>query len=437
MAEFQPSVQAARPRALPALTGLRFVAALSVVAVHGATSMQQAGTGYDLSAHLVGLTRFGMTLFFVLSGFVIHYNYCSTIINRKIAGTGRFILARIARLYPLFILVCLIDFLFGRQLAEYVQGQPGALDPIGYALPYFLTLTQSWIPRDPEGHPLMRDWGVNTQLTWSVSTEWFFYLVYPLVAVIVHRLRRARFAIALVLAWCVLSLIVVGLANGSHAAATNYEWFIYESPYLRISEFVLGVLVAQLYSILADRKPGLREAWAGSIAGWLTIIGAVVEIALLGRAAAAGHVPTSLTLTFGYAPLCALLIFCTTRYDNWLARFFSQPLIITLGDASYSQYLLHIYVMQLLVAMVVMFYPPLPPVATGALVVPICVIKVAAAVILVSMVSVGSYRLFENPARQWIRRLPQSLFRWQLRATEPTAITAPPDAVIEPQTVSD
>jgi peptidoglycan/LPS O-acetylase OafA/YrhL len=192
----------------------------------------------------------------------------------------------------------------------------------------------------------------------------------------------------------------------------NYEWFIYESPYLRMSEFVLGVLVAQLYLIIADRKPGLGEAWAGSVVGWLTIIGAAVEIALLNHAAAAGRVPMSLTLTFGYAPLCALLIFCTTRYDNWLARCFSRPLIITLGDASYSQYLLHTYVMQLLIAIAVMFYPPLPPSATGPLVIPVCMIKLAAAVILVFVVSVGSYKFFESPARQWVRRLPQSLFRW-------------------------
>ena len=44
-----------------------------------------------------------MTLFFVLSGFVIHYNYAGLVTGGRLRGIGAFLWARFARLYPLFL----------------------------------------------------------------------------------------------------------------------------------------------------------------------------------------------------------------------------------------------------------------------------------------------------------------------------------------------
>src|ERR1700722_1637283 len=60
---------------IPALDGLRGVAALLVAGAHY-TTMEG---GAPLSEIVQTLTGLGMTLFFVLSGFVIHYNYSATI----------------------------------------------------------------------------------------------------------------------------------------------------------------------------------------------------------------------------------------------------------------------------------------------------------------------------------------------------------------------
>src|SRR5947207_2900022 len=92
---------------IPSLTGLRFLAALSVAISHATTLIMPmkgpAGAWYIILESLAGI---GMPLFFVLSGFVIHYNYSETIKHERLRGIANFFSARFARIYPLFA-VCL------------------------------------------------------------------------------------------------------------------------------------------------------------------------------------------------------------------------------------------------------------------------------------------------------------------------------------------
>ena len=64
----------------PSLTGLRFVAALCVAAAHGRSHIDIPEPGFATVAHWISTSAgFGMSPFFVLSGFVIHYNYRSVV----------------------------------------------------------------------------------------------------------------------------------------------------------------------------------------------------------------------------------------------------------------------------------------------------------------------------------------------------------------------
>src|SRR5262245_23941149 len=96
---------------LPALDGLRFVAAFCVLITHGYEYViSQGSTAPEGSVALLlkSLAAPGMTLFFVLSGFVIHLNYSGTA-TKDWAGTFDFFIARFSRLYPLFLVVFAFD----------------------------------------------------------------------------------------------------------------------------------------------------------------------------------------------------------------------------------------------------------------------------------------------------------------------------------------
>src|SRR5215472_3828896 len=108
---------------LPPLTGLRFIAACSVAIAHGTLlTLKFSSDPYRLLYWLSNISGFGMTLFFVLSGFVIHYNYRRTLTEDGYRGFFSFMWARFARLYPLFALIVLVDVVLGQSLSRYISG---------------------------------------------------------------------------------------------------------------------------------------------------------------------------------------------------------------------------------------------------------------------------------------------------------------------------
>ena len=90
---------------LAPLTGLRGVAAGSVLIAHALdVAFSYSGRHY-WEPSSSRLSYFGMSLFFVLSGFVISYNY-TPLFQKERPGVAlwRFFVARFARLYPLYAL---------------------------------------------------------------------------------------------------------------------------------------------------------------------------------------------------------------------------------------------------------------------------------------------------------------------------------------------
>src|SRR5215203_4219419 len=70
--------------------------------------------GAPIIPHYIrGLPFFGMSLFFVLSGFVIHYNYGMFRTDGLVAGGKKFFIARFARLYPLYFVVLILSVAYG------------------------------------------------------------------------------------------------------------------------------------------------------------------------------------------------------------------------------------------------------------------------------------------------------------------------------------
>ncbi len=195
----------ARRREVSGLTGLRFCAALSVAVSHGTDQiLRLRDTPFDFTYWLSQSAGFGMVLFFVLSGFVIHYNYRKAVTQGGLNGLGSFIWARFSRLYPLYFFIVALDVLLGRRLYEFTAGDSGPIRDVLSALPYHLTLTQTWIYKVFSDSSLVYVTGTDAGVTWSIATEWFFYLCYPLVALLVIRIQKPTAAITALVAWCVL-----------------------------------------------------------------------------------------------------------------------------------------------------------------------------------------------------------------------------------------
>jgi peptidoglycan/LPS O-acetylase OafA/YrhL len=148
---------------LRAPDGIRFIAAFCVLAGHGYhyVVLHQVGTRETMgpiSIVMRGLAPLGMTLFFVLSGFVIHYNYHRTV-GIRANGNGDFFIARFCRLYPLFLAVFAIDFVHLLWIEGYLNGAPRNDFDVFGPLPFFLSFTQTWLFIPFDGNALFTHYG--------------------------------------------------------------------------------------------------------------------------------------------------------------------------------------------------------------------------------------------------------------------------------------
>ena len=121
------SMSKIRPDEGPGLTGLRFLTAFSVLIAHAfAVLMKGHDTPGSVAYWVAQGSGLDMTPFFVLSGFVIHYNYATLVTAGGFRGIAAYLWARFARLYPLFLLM--LGYIgISRKHYEFWTGHPRAV----------------------------------------------------------------------------------------------------------------------------------------------------------------------------------------------------------------------------------------------------------------------------------------------------------------------
>ena len=365
--------------ALPALTGLRFVAAAQVVGFHVHAIVPAVGEMPLLS--FLGAGYSGVSLFFVLSGFVLAYNYLTP--DRVGFGDVRdFLVARFARVYAVYVVGIVLALpIFIRDLQH--AGGIGSMLRDGIPILITnLTLTQSWIP------------AYACRLNcpgWSLSTEAFFYLVFPFAGALCCReSKRGLFAMiaggaaltyAFVYTYVALDADAVGVAT----AATEATWLnvLKFNPLLRLPEFIVGIALGVLF-LRAPTLLGQRAAPLSVIA--VAVIGIVLSLH--------ERIPYALMHNGLLLPAYCLIIFSLASGGGRLAHWLGTPVLHVLGEASFALYLLHV---SLLVYVGKAFsLVGLSMTQTPSLV----FIYLAVA----QLVSIAVLRKIEEPARRAIRR---------------------------------
>ncbi len=302
---------------LPSLTGLRFLAAFSVFISHAAFFGGTAA-GVDLS-YLYPLGAMGVSFFFILSGFVLTYS------SRKNDSTVSFWKRRSLKIFPNHAAVWL-GIILMVHFAGLTRMPPGARITFSDDL-FNLFLVDTIIPRMPTG-------GGNG-VAWSLTCEFVFYLLFPLLLPLVRRISVARLTFAatccLAAIWAVplASLALAGTPAGGplgQEMSAAQLVLVYFWPLARIPEFVLGIILARLHLERPTRSVGIPAAVLLLLASYtvgLTLAGpfqlvavSALPLALIILAAAASDTRRRKTLL-------------TTRAS------------IFLGDISYAFYLIH------------------------------------------------------------------------------------------------
>lgn len=156
------------------LTSLRFIFALMVFAFH-LTSVQTISKPLSLVyCNILYEGYIGVSFFFILSGFILAYNYQNLLITKKISKYA-FWKARIARIYPMHI----FTFILAIPLIIYADKEffNNGVFYIEHAIPNIF-LIQNFIPDYSFNHAFNAP-------SWAISNEMFFYLMFPLIIFII------------------------------------------------------------------------------------------------------------------------------------------------------------------------------------------------------------------------------------------------------------
>lgn len=297
------------------LTSLRFFAALMVVILH---VKDEFGPVFDLNriSPMFGGGGIGVDFFFLLSAFILSHVHRSDFMSSPWPQYKRFLLLRLARIYPLH-LVMLLLWLVAFSLVPLIAG--GLITPQdGFAEKHspesFITnllLIQAWGLHDVEtwNHP-----------SWSISAEWFAYLLFPFMIVLWYRIGT----------WQVRAF-AAGLAFGGAAVlyilADRHDLMLtVHYGNLRIFFlFVIGVGLYDLYSWLKAEGQGVPAADG---VAWAALLGTLV---LMHHDAGMQYL----------VPLLALLLLAAADARGSFQRVFSWGPLVYLGEVSYAIYMVH------------------------------------------------------------------------------------------------
>ncbi len=354
------------------LTGLRAVAALWVVAHHLRIPIMKLAPDSILLERVLALGYLGVDLFAFLSGFVISLNYGERLRMPSRGPILRFLWLRMARIFPLHLftlalLVLALVLLPGFDRLPLAAGRYETRDLLLNVL-------------------MVHGWGFADGLSWNapswtVSSEWFCYLAFPLLALGLARLEDGRAALA--------GAALMLLATLTGLRALGYPGLEATTSFglLRIGgEFATGCLLQRAYSAGTFRE----LPWA-----------AISLVALaLATLAIAFELPATLVSLF------AVLTFALAHDRGPLAWLLRRPAAVFWGEASYSIYLVHWVVLQLLFYFFPRAFPKadLPAERAVTLALYLSAILASAAI---------TYMLVERPSRRWLRErsFPAATFR--------------------------
>jgi len=334
-------------RSFPLLDGYRAIAAFMVLTTHVAFNTGEIRT--PVLGPLLGRMDFGVTLFFLLSGFLLYRPWARAAMTATSGpAVGGYALRRAARILPAYWAMVIFTLLL---LPE--------IQPVRWqAWPVHLGLLHIYVP----GFTLE-----GLTQTWSLATELAFYILLPVIAWIAGRRGRgnpdasARFqltvlAVAVLIAWTFTVLRVTGTLGSLTITGYWLPGFL--------DWFAIGMAAAVIQVRLSK---GDAPAWMLSVrqvaqaTGWCLVIAA--GLAVIAATPIAGPLtfdpaePNSLVIKHVlYGVIAAFLLLPGflgigdtsdgVPPHSWWAAILANPIVVYLGTISYGVFLWHLVLLR-------------------------------------------------------------------------------------------
>lgn len=309
-------------RYITGLDGIRAIAVIMVLAYHLKLALFKSGF-------------LGVTVFFVLSGYLITGILISEVEEEGTIDLKNFWLRRIRRLVPAVMSMAVV-IIFVSAVVNRIIFTKGCKDFLASVLGF----NNWWQIFNKVSY--FEAAGVPSPFThcWSLAIETQFYLIYPLILLGIYKLAKSRgegrakrgllFAGVTLLLALISVILMIVLFDPQQDASR-----VYYGTDTRAFSLLFGALLAILwdYRMVPRRLSASVNMVLGSVSFAVLL---VMTIAINGSSnfwyRGGQFVGTILTV---------LVIYTVLGRKTWLSRFLSNPVLKWIGDRSYSIYLWH------------------------------------------------------------------------------------------------
>jgi peptidoglycan/LPS O-acetylase OafA/YrhL len=367
---------------IKALSGLRIVAAVWVVLFHFRPWLEQVAPGFRSAlAPVLNCGAQGVDLFFMLSGFVLTWNYLDRMGESfSIRSTLHFLWLRLARVWPVYLVtlhLALAWIIFTLYVGHLPSPAADQLNAVSYVRQ--VVLVQLWFQPFFDGS----SWDGPA---WSISAEWLAYLLFGVLVLAIFRISRATRARGLLWLAIVASLPPALLLLATGHFYTPWSWL----PRI-IMQFTAGALACAAVRKLQPTDRARRIAGYLSLALGVGIVGILYFLD-------ANPVPkvsdSSGLVDVLFVPLVVTLAIGV----GTLPRLLSTRIMVYGGYISFSLYMVHELVHTAWNWFTAEYEIVLTPSWSAKLIV-VGVLGVAV------LGAAALYHFVEEPARIWMRRM--------------------------------
>lgn len=310
---------------VPALTSIRFLAALTVVLSHyRELDLLNTPTSFF---NFVDGGRSAVSLFFVLSGFILTYTYREELATH---GPRNFYVARVGRIYPnimfalaiatittVYLLATQNDTLFLKWFAL----KNSIYLPLAVSFISQVLLLTAWFPFASINQP----WNGPAS---SVSCEAFFYALFPFTLARFVKMRALTLCMTMACIWIAQGLMITFFLQALPPSRSGFLADVL--PLCRIAEFMMGIGAALAFQSIRARNISAHARGVALVSG-----SAVVLIVL-------GLWQPVVPAFYPQGPFFAVLILGLALLERPVLGLLNQRWLVRLGEASYALFLTHV-----------------------------------------------------------------------------------------------
>ena len=300
------------------------------------------GIFFNHSGFIINWSELGVSIFFVLSGFLLYIRYVGTELPHSTRDCFRFAVDKIKKIYPLHLITLIIMFVF------YMCGPMGMkrrlVNCIVAALNVFLV--QSFIP----------NMGIATALNgvaWYLSTAAFLYFCFPKILYLVDNkgknkheseapkaIHTCTLAIVCLLALLIQFGICIALIKCNLFNSAVYFSLSYSFPPIRLVDLLFGIFVGRLYELYKNKDTNVALA---------SIFEIIVILLAIGTKIWGDMEPSSIkpiylaskNWTTIYVSVAALAVYVFAINKGIISKAVTNRVLVWIGDLSGYAFLIH------------------------------------------------------------------------------------------------